>query len=48
MHGQFYRHFERPSVDNEKTLAGLCSSDVEGETESLTFAATDKTLNTRY
>jgi lipocalin len=31
MHGKFYRDLERPSIDKEKSLALLCSSDLKGE-----------------
>jgi len=47
MHGQFYRHLERPSADKEKSLARLyTSSDLKGETESLIIGGQDQALNT--
>jgi hypothetical protein len=39
MHGQFYQHFERPSVNKEKSLAWLCSSGLMGKMESLIITA---------
>jgi hypothetical protein len=39
---------DRPSVDREKSLAWLCSSGIQGETESLIIAAQDQALNTSY
>jgi len=38
MHGQFYRDFERSSVDKENSSVWLCSSGLIGETESLITA----------
>ena len=48
MDGQFYRELERPSVDKEKSLVWLCSSGLNGETESLIIAAQDQSVTWRY
>jgi len=39
MHGQFYRDFERSSVDKENSSVWLCNSGLNGETESLITAS---------
>jgi hypothetical protein len=31
IHGKFYRDLERPSIDEEKSLAFLCSLCIKGE-----------------
>jgi hypothetical protein len=46
MHGQFYRHLERPSADKGKSLAWLYSSDMKEGTESLITAGQDHAFNT--
>ena len=48
MHGHFYRELERTLVDKQKSQAWLCSSGLEGETESLVIAAQDEAFNMRY
>jgi hypothetical protein len=48
MHGQFHWDLERLSVNKEKLLMRLCSSDLKGERESSIIAAQDKALNTHY
>jgi hypothetical protein len=44
MHGQFYWDLVRPTVDKEKSLVWLCSSDIKGETENLITAAQDQAI----
>jgi hypothetical protein len=41
MHGQFYRDFERSLVGKENSPLWLCSSGLNGETESLITASQD-------
>jgi hypothetical protein len=48
MHGQFYRHLQRPSVDKEKSLAWLHGTGLRGETESLIIATQDQAFGTHY
>ena len=46
VHGRFYRDFEGPSVDKEKSLVCLCSWGITGETESLMIIAEGQALKT--
>jgi hypothetical protein len=48
IHGKFCRDLERPNVDKEKSLAWVCSSELNGESERLITAAKYQTLNKRY
>ena len=45
MHAQLYCDLERSSVDKEKSLTGLCSSGLKGESESLIIEDQDQALN---
>jgi len=48
MHGHFYRDLERTLVDKQKSQAWLCSSGLQGETESLVIVAQDQAFNMHY
>jgi len=48
IHGQFYWHPQRPSVDKEKFLVWLCGSGLRGEMENLIIGTQYQALTMLY